>query len=191
MMERTAGARSAAQKLPASGKGAKQAKRSTRKRSKGTGRGSATPVPDFSSDEERYEWEILQRFERMDNMDRWLSAEDIYVIGPPLPPNCKIFVHKVATEAFKLATAQGYVAVRPACAELGMGRFSVRRMIDKIPALDIAYVVYDGKKERSRYHCRMLHKKSLRMIKRDPKHWVKESKRGGEKTTAENIRRSC
>jgi len=148
-------------------------------------------VHSFSSESERYEWELVQRYNHMDNMDRWLSSDEVYTIGPPIPPGAKVFTHQKATEAFKLATAEGYMAVRPVCAELGVGRFSVRRLMDRISGLEIAYVVYPGKKERSRYHCRMLHKKSLRMIKRNLKHWIEESKRGGEKTTAENIRRSC
>lgn len=148
-------------------------------------------IPAFGTDEERYEWEVTQRFSNMDNMDRWLASDNIYVIGPPLPPGCKVYTHEKPTEAFKLATAEGYIAVRPACEILGLGRLPVRRMIDKLPILDIAYVVYDGKKARSRYHCRMIHNKSVRLIGRDKTKWLKESRRGGKKTTAENIRRSC
>ena len=148
-------------------------------------------VPEFESDEDRYEWELLQRYNHMDSMDRWLSSDQIYTIGPPIPPEARVFTHEKATEAFKLATSEGYLAVRPVCAELGVGRFSVRRIMDRISGLNIAYVVYPGKKKKSQYHCRMLHKKSLRMIKKNLKHWIEESKRGGEKTTAENIRRSC
>jgi len=145
----------------------------------------------FQSEEERYEWEVVQRFDNMDNMDRWVSAEDIYTIGPPLPPGCKVFTHVVPTEAFKIATASGYIAVRPVCEKLGMGRKAVRRMIDRLPILDVAYVVYDGKKAKSRYHCRVVHKRSVAAIKRNKSKWIEESKRGGKETTAENIRRSC
>jgi|TARA_R100001594_G_scaffold127564_2_gene165308 hypothetical protein len=190
-MGRIAGVRSAALRLPRHGSAQILAGKNMQKQSGDTERGSGSPVRSFPSDEDRYEWELIQRFEKMDNMDRWLSADDIYVIGPPLPPGCRTFTHEVPTEAFKIATESGYIAVRPVCEQLGMGRKSVRRMIDRLPILDVAYVVYDGKKARSRYHCRMLHKKSVSLLKRNKKQWIQESKRGGKETTAENIRRSC
>ena len=147
-------------------------------------------VPEFEDDAARYEWEIAQRYSRMDNMDRWLSSDEIYTIGPPIPPGAKVFTHKKATEAFKLATGSGYIAVRLVCKELGIGRVAVRRIFDRLSGIDIAYVVYPGKKAQSRYHCRMFHKKSVRAIKRDVPRWVMESKRGGKETIAKNIRGS-
>ena len=147
-------------------------------------------VPEFKNDTARYEWELAQRYERMDNMDRWLSSDEVYTIGPPIPPGAKVFTHEKATEAFKLATKKGYIAVRLVCAELGIGRIAVRRIFDRLPGIDIAYVVYPGKKARSRYHCRMFHERSVRRIKKNVPGWVEESKRGGKKTTAEIVCRS-
>tara|TARA_R100000655_G_scaffold81316_1_gene120812 strand:+ start:926 stop:1381 length:456 start_codon:yes stop_codon:yes gene_type:complete len=147
-------------------------------------------VPEFEDDAARYAWEVGQRYERMDSMDRWLSSDDVYTIGPPIPPGAKVFTHEKATEAFKLATGSGYIAVRPVCEELGIGRIAVRRIFDRLSGLDVAYVVYPGKKAQSRYHCRVMHRRSVKLIKKDVPRWVMESKRGGKETTAKNIRGS-
>ena len=147
-------------------------------------------VPEFKDDTERYEWELSQRYDRMDNMDRWMSSDGINTIGPPIPPGAKVFTHDRATEAFKLATSKGYVAVRPVCEELRLGRVVVRRIFDRVVGIEVAYVVYPGKLRKSRYHCRMFHRRSVEKIKNNLPKWIKESRRGGKKTTAENICRS-
>ena len=166
---------------------------STLKRSKDTkresGRGPSRPVPDFSSDDERYEWEVVQRFSSMDTLDRWYSSDGVYTIGPPIPPGAVVFMDDKATAAFKKATQKGYYACRPAGEKIGVSRKSVRKLVDRLPELRVAYVVYPGKLKGTRYHCRVIHADSIRAIKKNPRMWMKRSTKGGKKTTAENIRR--
>ena len=168
---------------------------STLKRSRGTtresGRGPSRPVPDFSSEEERYDWEVEQRFSSMDTLDRWFASDGIYTIGPPIPPHATVFSDEKATEAFKKATKAGYYACRPAGEQLGVSRKGVRRLIDRLSELSVAYVVYPGKMSGTRYHCRVIHRNSIRKIKRNVRTWMKKASKGGKKTTAENIRRGC
>jgi hypothetical protein len=147
-------------------------------------------IPEFESDAERYEWEVWQRFNNMSKLDRWLAADGVYTIGPPIPPKAKVFTHKEPGEAFNAAGNAGYVACRPASEELGVSRTTFRRIFDKMPGLKIAYVVYDGKIRGSRYHCRMLHRRSVNRVKRNLPRWVKGALVGGKKTTEETIRRS-
>ena len=144
---------------------------------------------DFPSDAERYEWEVDQRFNHMDKMDRWLAADGVRTIGPPLPPGATVFFGVDPTETFSEATKAGYIACRPAAEVLGISRVSVRGMIDRLPELDVAYVVYMGKKRNSRYHCRMIRRKSVSILKRDVRKWMKEANRNGKKTKPKNIRR--
>ena len=143
----------------------------------------------FESDADRYEWEIEQRFYSMDTLDRWLASDGIYTIGPPIPPDAIVFTDEKATPAFKKATAAGYLACRPAGEALGIGRKSVRLLVDRLTELQTAYVVYPGKVKGTRYHCRVLHKKSIRIVDRNLKYWMKKARSGGKKTTAENLRR--
>jgi hypothetical protein len=152
--------------------------------------GLSLSLREFDNDIERYEWELGQRYGEMDRLDRWPSACGHLIIGPPLPPGAKTFEHARSTEAFKLATSSGYIAVRPTMESLGIGRVAVRRIFDRCSGIDIAYVLYDGKVKGSRYHCRMFHERSVANIKRDLTRWVMESKRGGKKTTKANICRS-
>jgi hypothetical protein len=147
-------------------------------------------VPEFANDEERYDWEVYQRYRRMDKMDRWPSADGVFVLGPPLPPNALVFTHEKATEAFKLATASGYSAMIPVSKTLGISKITMRRIFDRMNGLDIAFVVYEGKRAGSRYHCRMVHKKSVAYMKKTLPLWIRESRRGGKKTGPENIRRA-
>jgi len=146
-------------------------------------------VPDFSSEEERYEWEIQQRYSTMDTLDRWLASDGVYTIGPPIPPGFGVFWDEKATPAFEKATAAGFFACRPAAEKLGISRKDVRLLVDRLTELQVAYVVYPGKKRNSRYHCRVIHKGSLSVIKRRLPYWMKKAKAGGKKTTAENLRR--
>lgn len=149
------------------------------------------PVPEFQDDSERYEWEVERRFSRMDTLDRWVAADGIHTIGPPLPPGAIVFTGKDPTKIFKKATEGGYIACRPAASELGVSRKTVRKLIDRLPEVSVAYVVYPGKKRNSRYHCRMIHKASVRLMQRDVRLWMRKASEGGKKTTAKNIRRSC
>ncbi len=144
---------------------------------------------DFPSEDERYAWEVDQRFFHMDTMDRWMAADGVHTIGPPLPPGATVFFGVDPTETFAKATVAGYIACRPAAERLGISRKSVRGMIDRLPELDVAYVVYMGKKRNSRYHCRMIRTKSVSIIKRDVRKWMKEANRNGKKTKPKNIRR--
>tara|TARA_R110000744_G_scaffold11449_1_gene34702 strand:+ start:1449 stop:1904 length:456 start_codon:yes stop_codon:yes gene_type:complete len=146
-------------------------------------------VPEFADDYERYDWEIYQRYRRMDKMDRWPSADGVFVLGPPLPPNSLVFTHDKATEAFKLATAKGYIAMIPSAKALGVSKPVMRRIFDRMNGIDIAFVVYEGTKAGSRYHCRMVHNRSIAHMKKTLPLWVKESRRGGKKTGPENVRR--
>ena len=127
----------------------------------------AVDIPSFSSDEERYEWEVGQRFYSMDKMDRWVSAEGIQTIGPPIPPGASVFHGgNSPKEAFRLADEEGYLACRPASEILGCHYKTVRRLADRLEWLTIAYSTYDGKVKGTRYHCRMLRKKELRTLKK-------------------------
>ena len=162
--------------------------RGTTKRKDGRG---FLQVREFPSDSERYEWEVSQRFTAMDNLDRWVAADGIHTIGPPIPPGSRVFWHKEPTPAFKLATASGYVACRPAAEVLGLCRKSVRLLIDRPIGLDVAYVVYTGKIRNSRYHCRVIHRRSLRIVKKNTKQWLAKARKSGKKTTAANVRRGC
>jgi len=146
-------------------------------------------VPEFADDYERYDWEIYQRYRCMDKRDRWPSADGTFVLGPPLPPDALVFTHDKATEAFKLATAKGYLAMIPCSTELGISKIIMRRIFDRMNGLDIAFVVYEGTKAGSRYHCRMVHKKSIAYMKKTLPLWIRESRRGGQKTNPENVRR--
>tara|TARA_R100000808_G_scaffold25087_1_gene61635 strand:+ start:7923 stop:8378 length:456 start_codon:yes stop_codon:yes gene_type:complete len=148
------------------------------------------PIPKFKNDSERYDWEIDQRYNRMDELNRWLAADGIYTLGPPIPPSALVFTHEVATEAFKLATGRGYIAIRPVCEELKLSRPTVRRIFDRMPNLKVAYVTYPGTLAGTRWHCRMLHRDSVKHIKKNVDLWVKRSKRGGKKTTAETVCRN-
>ena len=145
------------------------------------------PIPKFENDRERYEWEIDQRYSRMDDLHRWLAADGINTLGPPIPPGAKVFTHEVATEAFKLATHRGYFAVRPVCEELNLSRPTVRRIFDRMPNLKVAYVTYPGTLAGTRWHCRMLHRESIHHIKQNIEMWVKRSRRGGKRTTAKTV----
>jgi hypothetical protein len=151
----------------------------------------ALAPPEFQDDSDRYEWEIAQRYGTMDTLDRWVAADGVYTIGPPLPPGAVVFTKKKATPAFKMATESGYIACRPAASELGISRKTVRKIIDRALEIRVAYVVYPGKKKNSRYHCRMIHKSSVRVIARDVPGWLRRVSDGGKKTTAENVRRGC
>lgn len=151
---------------------------------------ASSPQPsDFSSDHERYEWEIQQRYSTMDTLDRWLASDGVYTIGPPIPPGFKVFSDEKATPAFEKATAAGFLACRPAAVKLGVSRKDVRLLVDRFTELHVAYVVYPGKKRNSRYHCRVIHKNSLRMVRRSLVGWMKKARAGGKKTTAKNLRR--
>ena len=147
-------------------------------------------IPEFESDAERYEWEVWQRFNNMSRLDRWLAADGVYTIGPPIPPKAKVFTDKGPGEAFSAAGNAGYLACRPASQELGISRTTFRRIFDKMPGLSIAYVVYNGKIRGSRYHCRMLHRRSVDKIKQNLSSWVKGASVGGKRTTDKTIRRS-
>ena len=177
-MDATPGAESAAQQPQESGSAPRRGGSSTSRRSRGTTR--SVGEKSFPTDEERYEWEIEQRFKAMDSRDRWIAADGVYTISAELRP----------TPTFKLATDEGYIAVRPACEILGISRRGMRSLIDKLMVLDVAYVVYPGVKKNSRYHCRMIHRKSVNVLKRDVRKWMKEANRNGKKTKAANIRRS-
>jgi len=152
----------------------------------------AVDIPSFASDEDRYEWEVDQRFYSMDKMDRWVSAEGIQTIGPPIPPGASVFHGgNSPKEAFRLADEEGYLACRPASEILGCHYKTVRRLADRLEWLTIAYSTYDGKVKGTRYHCRMLRKKELRSLKKQYKDRVKGMEKGGnKKTTAANIRRT-
>ena len=153
------------------------------KRSKSTTKSGGAPAfqapQSFACDEDRYEWEVNQRYDRMDTLDRWV------------PPGATVFSDEKATPAFEKATRAGYLACRPAAAELGVSRKTVRLLVDRIPELSVAYVVYPGKVRSSRYHCRVIHRNSLRMVKKNVRIWTKKATQGGKKTSAKNIRRSC
>ena len=178
-------------------RGSKQRRgaRSTLKQSSGTTRereSERVPLePEFASEKDRYEWELLSRFDSMDTLDRWMAADGIYTIGPPIPPGAYVFFDERATPAFEKATASGYLACRPAANALGLSRKTVRKIIDRVKEARVAYVVYPGKLRGTRYHCRVIHKDSIRMMKRNVQMWTKRSTQGGKKTTAENIRRGC
>ena len=187
-MDATPGAESAAQQPQESGSAPRRGGSSTSRRSRGTTR--SVGEKSFPTDEERYEWEIEQRFKAMDSRDRWVAADGVYTIGPPIPPSATVFHGESPTPTFKLATDEGYIAVRPACEILGISRRGMRSLIDKLMVLDVAYVVYPGVKKNSRYHCRMIHRKSVNVLKRDVRKWMKEANRNGKKTKAANIRRS-
>ena len=145
--------------------------------------------PEFSSDVDRYEWEIRQRYSTMDTLDRWVASDGIHTIGPPIPPGFRVFWDEKATPAFEKATAAGFVACRPAAVELGVSRKSVRLLVDRLTDLQVAYVVYPGKKRNSRYHCRVIHKASLRVVRKSLPIWMEKARKGGKKTTAKNLRR--
>tara|TARA_R100000306_G_C4344891_1_gene127152 strand:+ start:262 stop:858 length:597 start_codon:yes stop_codon:yes gene_type:complete len=186
---RTRGVGSAVQKPLASGKRQKRAGVSTLKQSRGTTNASDWSVPTFETDSDRYEWEIQQRFESMDTLDRWVAADGVYTIGPPIPPKAVVFFDDVATKAFEKGTKDGYLACRPAAEKLGISRKSVRLFVDRLTDTRVAYVVYPGKIKNSRYHCRMIHRNSIRTIKKNVPYWMKKARQGGKKTTAENLRR--
>ena len=192
-MGETRGASSAARRRPLHGSEQRLVAGSTLKRSRGTtregGRGPSRPVPDFSSEEERYDWEIEQRFSSMDTLDRWFASDGIYTIGPPIPPHATVYSDEKATEAFKKATKAGYYACRPAGEQLGVSRKSVRKLIDRFRELRVAYVTYPGKISGTRYHCRVIHRDSIRIVNKNVRLWMKRISQGGKKTTAENIRR--
>lgn len=145
--------------------------------------------PEFPSDVDRYEWEIQQRYSTMDTLDRWVASDGIHTIGPPIPPGFPVFWDEKATPAFEKATAAGFVACRPAAVELGISRKSVRLLVDRLTDLQVAYVVYPGKKRNSRYHCRVIHRSSLRVVRKSLHIWMEKARKGGKKTTAENLRR--
>ena len=186
---RTRGVGSAVQRLLASGRRQKRAGVSTLKQSRGTTNASDWSVPTFETDSDRYEWEIQQRFESMDTLDRWVAADGVYTIGPPIPPEAVVFTDDVATKAFEKGTKAGYLACRPAAEKLGISRKSVRLFVDRLTDTRVAYVVYPGKIKNSRYHCRMIHRNSIRTIKKNVPYWMKKARQGGKKTTAENLRR--
>ena len=186
---RTRGVGSAVQRLLASGRRQKRAGVSTLKQSRGTTNASDWGVPAFETDNDRYEWEIQQRFEAMDTLDRWVAADGVYTIGPPIPPEAVVFTDDVATKAFEKGTKDGYLACRPAAEKLGISRKSVRLFVDRLTDTRVAYVVYPGKIKNSRYHCRMIHRNSIRTIKKNVPYWMKKARQGGKKTTAENLRR--
>lgn len=148
-------------------------------------------VPEFDSDEDRYEWEVQQRYRAMDNLDRWFASDGVYTIGPPLPPGATVFSDEKATPAFEKATKEGFIACRPAAEVLGVSRAVVRLLIDRLPEIRVAYVVYPGKKMNSRYHCRAIHKSSVSIVKKNLSTWMQKVWAGGKKTTGKNIRRSC
>jgi len=152
----------------------------------------ATNIPEFESDDERYEWELEQRFYGMDKMDRWVSAAGIHTIGPPIPPGATVFHGGTSpTKAFMKADKKGYLACRPAAEFIGCSHKTVRRMADRFDSLSVAYSTYDGKIKGTRYHCRMVRKKDLRMLKKQFKERVARMEKGGnKKTTAANIRRT-
>ena len=187
--ERTRGAGGVAQRLRVSGRRQKRAGLSTLKRSRDTTSANGWSVPPFDTDGDRYEWEIRQRFESMDTLDRWVAADGVYTIGPPIPPDAVVFFDDVATSAFKKGTKDGYLACRPAAEKLGISRKAVRLLVDRLTDTQVAYVVYPGKIKNSRYHCRMIHKNSVKIIKKNVSHWIKRARQGGKKTTAENLRR--
>ena len=151
----------------------------------------AISIPAFSSDDERYEWELEQRFYGMDKMDRWVSAAGIHTIGPPIPPGAPVFHGGSSpSEAFRKADKAGYLACRPAAAVIGCSHKTVRRIADRLESLRVAYSTYDGKIAGTRYHCRMIRKKDLRMLKKNFRERVHRMEKGGnKKTTAANIRR--
>tara|TARA_R110002020_G_scaffold249718_1_gene463722 strand:- start:469 stop:1035 length:567 start_codon:yes stop_codon:yes gene_type:complete len=186
-MDATLGVKNAAPSRQGSGKEPQKAGSSTPKRSRGTTRDGGKKS--FPNDDERYEWELIQRFEHMDNRDRWVAADGVYSIGPPIPPGAKVFYGEKSIPTFEEATSEGYVAIRPACEILGISRRGMRSLVDKLPVLDVAYVVYPGVKKNSRYHCRMIHRKSVNVLKRDVRKWMKEANQNGKKTKAANIRR--
>jgi len=165
------------------------------KQSKSTTKSGGAPAfqapQSFASDDDRYEWEVNQRYDRMDTLDRWVASDGIHTIGPPIPPGARVFSDEKATPAFEKATRAGYLACRPAAVELGVSRKTVRLLVDRIPELSVAYVVYPGKARSSRYHCRVIHRNSLRMVKKNVRIWTKKATQGGKKTSAKNIRRSC
>ena len=169
--------------------------RSRLKRSSGTtGKREVANSPqesDFSSDLDRYEWELSSRFDSMDTLDRWVASDGVHTIGPPIPPGATVFKDEKATPAFEKATAKGFLACRPAAEAMGLSRKTVRKIIDRVPEARVAYVVYPGKLRGTRYHCRVIHKDSIRMMKRNIRMWTKRSVQGGKKTTAKNIRRGC
>jgi hypothetical protein len=152
----------------------------------------AITIPEFESDDERYEWELGQRFYCMDKLDRWVSAAGIHTIGPPIPPGAAVFHGGTSpTEAFTKADKEGYLACQPAADFIGCGRKTVRRMVDRFDSLNVAYSTYDGKVKGTRYHCRMVRKKDLRMLKKQFKERIARMEKGGnKKTTAANIRRT-
>ena len=193
-MGKTLGARSVALRLPQSGREQSLGGRSTLSQSSATTKSvvvGASRIPaQFDCDEDRYEWEVGQRYDTMDTLDRWVASEGVHTIGPPIPPGATVFFDEKATPAFEKATGAGYLACRPAAVELGVTRKTVRLLVDRIPELRVAYVVYPGKIRSSRYHCRVIHKNSLRMIKKNVRVWTKRATKGGKKTNAKNIRRS-
>jgi GNAT superfamily N-acetyltransferase len=186
-MAETLGASLVVQKPLSRGREPQKVRSNMQKRSGATTRRGAEK--DFPNDEERYAWEVNQRFFHMDRMDRWLAADGVHTIGPPLPPGATVFFGVDPTKTFEEATKAGYIAVRPAAEKLGVSRRTVRGMIDRLPELDVAYVVYMGKKRNSRYHCRMIQKRSVRVVKRDVRKWMKEANKNGKKTKPKNIRR--
>ena len=193
-MEKTLGASDAVLRLHLNGREQNQVGRSTLSQSSATTRsvvvGAPPTLAQFESDEERYEWEVERRYDSMDTLDRWNASDGVYTIGPPIPPGATVFFDEKATPAFKKATLAGYLACRPAAVELCVSRKTIRLLVDRIQELKVAYVVYPGKVRNSRYHCRVIHKNSLRLIKKNVRLWTKKATKGGKKTNAKNIRRS-
>ena len=192
VMASTPGAKDAALNRLLNGKRPKRAGKSTSKQSSDTTKRSAIAaprqIPECANDYERYEWELRQRYHRQDRLYRWRAADGIYTIGPPIPPGAKVFFGESdPNKAFKLATAEGYHGCRPAAKMMGVGRIQAHKFFDRVREVDGAYSVYMGKKAGTRYHCRMIHEKSIKMLKGDLPRWRMEARKNGKKTTAANI----
>ena len=120
-------------------------------------------IPTFSSDEERYGWEMEQwrshgittkRYWR-----KWQGSDGLWHIGPPFYPGAPVYEHEKAIRAFKLANKDGYITPRTLGEELGFGRYKAKRLIDAVTGvLDVGYATYFGKGMPStKFNCRMVH----------------------------------
>lgn len=119
-------------------------------------------VPSFADEYARYGWEVEQwrnAFLTKMRWTKWLGADEMWHVGPPVHPDAPLFWHKVAQRAFRAANEEGYVAPRHTAELVGISRYEAKRLMDVMHGdMRLAFVQYPHNRlNNTIWNCRMLH----------------------------------
>lgn len=138
-------------------------------------------APEFKDEPSRYGWEMEQWRNGILTKKmwrKWFGADNMWHVGPPIPPGAPLFRHDVAQTAFKMANAEGYMAPRMVGEALGVGRYLAKRLLDTvIGKLDVGFVQYPHRILKTTiWNCRMLHEDSVKELGENLDYWRAEMK---------------